>query len=322
MQAGKQRLFVTQTYKTLMQPRASARYRLVCRPGGAIVLPGSARAWASTGQRQYMLLAFLAAFMLALMTNTTIVQAQKFRSTTAAFEQGIQAYRAGYYHIAIPALQFAADQGSFVAQFYLARIYSNPSRPYVDHGKAYRLYYQIARDNLDIDPVSDFRAVIVAKSLTAVAGYVLRGVSSIGLRADRARAIEFLRQSALQFGDLDAQFELAKLYLGDDNKERDRKLARHFLSVLTQKGHAGAQAYLADLLWRGKYVKKNRSKAMALITMAMANAPNHERPWIGDIYQNIFCGASKSTRQKATEIMSIWTRQYGHIAPGQAFPDI
>ena len=64
----------------------------------------------------------------------------------------------------------------------------------------------------------------------------------------------------------------------------------HYLSVLTEEGYPGAQALLAELLWRGRYVKKDERRALALITMAVENAPEHERIWIEDIYQNIFCG--------------------------------
>jgi hypothetical protein len=53
----------------------------------------------------------------------------------------------------------------------------------------------------------------------------------------------------------------------------------HYLSVLTENGHPAAQALLADLLWRGRYVKKNEQLALALITVSVKNAPTRERLW-------------------------------------------
>ena len=103
--------------------------------------------------------------------------------------------------------------------------------------------------------------------------------------------MEYLREAAQFFRDEDAQFELAKLYLRGDGIESDVPYAKHWLSVLSQKGHAGAQAFLADLLWRGKYMKADPVRALALISVAVANAPPYERVWIEDIYQNIYCGA-------------------------------
>ena len=56
----------------------------------------------------------------------------KYASPQAAFEQGLGAYKAGYYEIAIPALEEAAAKGPelnrFFAEFYLARIYSDNAR--------------------------------------------------------------------------------------------------------------------------------------------------------------------------------------------------
>src|SRR5262245_41958312 len=55
--------------------------------------------------------------------------AVSYASAQAAFEQGLGAYKAGYYEIAIPALEEAAARGAelnkFFAEFYLARIYSD-----------------------------------------------------------------------------------------------------------------------------------------------------------------------------------------------------
>src|SRR5262245_25574100 len=68
----------------------------------------------------------------------------KFDSPQVAFEQGLNAYKAGQYEIAVPALEEAAKKGSesnqFFADFYLARIYSDASGGKADRAKAYELY--------------------------------------------------------------------------------------------------------------------------------------------------------------------------------------
>ena len=85
----------------------------------------------------------------------------------------------------------------------------------------------------------------------------------------------------------------------------------HWLWDLSQNGHAGAQAFLADLLGRGKYIKPDQARALALISIAVENAPPHERLWIEDNYQNIFCGAGEGTRKQATGIVAEWGNRYG-----------
>jgi uncharacterized protein len=243
----------------------------------------------------------------------------KYPSPQVAFEQGLGAYKSGYYEIAIPALEVAAAKGAdanrFFAEFYLARIYSDNGSALTDHAKAYMLFQKLADENADADPDDGQRAPFVAKALTALAGYLQSGVPSIGVRPDAARAAEYLQHAATFFGDRDAQFELAKLYLGGDDASEDVKRGVHYLSVLTEEGHPAAQALLADLLWRGRFVNKDEKRALALITMAAEHAPAHERIWIDDIYQSIFCGATQGTRKKAEGVVAVWRKIYGR-SPG------
>jgi uncharacterized protein len=237
----------------------------------------------------------------------------KYKSPELAFEQGLGAYKSGFYEMAIPALEQTVAEGTevdrFFAEFYLARIYSG-SGALTDHAKAYRLYQALANENADTDPEDGRRAPFVAKALTALAGYLQRGLPEIGLRADPQRAADYLHHAATFFGDKDAQFELAKIYLNGTGTADDAKRGMHYLSVLTEEGHPGAQAFLADLFWRGIHVKKDERRALALITMAVENAPSHERIWIEDIYQNIFCATSQKTRKQADGIVAIWRKMF------------
>ena len=238
----------------------------------------------------------------------------KYASPQAAFEQGLGAYKAGYYEIAIPALEEAAQKGAeinrFFAEFYLARIYSDNASALTNHAKAYELFRKLADENVDADPDDGRRAPFVAKALTALAGYLRNGLKEIGLRPDPDRAVEYLQHAATFFNDKDAQFELAKTYVGARSDPEDAKRGVHYLSVLTEEGHPGAQAFLADLYWRGRFVPKDPRRALALITMAVENAPPHERIWIEDVYQNIFCGTSTGTRKQASGIVAVWRKMF------------
>ena len=238
-----------------------------------------------------------------------------FKSPEAAYEQGMGAWKSGFIEHAVPALKFAAEHDVFLAQFYLARIFADGSTPYTDHAAAYRLYQRIGNDYADIDPDDDQRAPFVAKALTALAGYVRDGLAEIDLKSDPRRAVEILEHAAKVFNSEDAQFELAKLYLKGEAVAADPRTAMHWLSVLTQRGHAGAQAFLADIYWRGRYnIARDQLKAFALITVAVENASDTERIWIEDIYQNIFCGASSGTRNQAQPMVADWRKRYGRAA--------
>jgi TPR repeat protein len=147
------------------------------------------------------------------------------------------------------------------------------------------------------------------------------GISDAGVRPDVEAANRALQRAALTFNDEDAQFELAKVFLrgegpdisvaGFEDPSSKIENGRHWLSRLSQAGHPGAQAFLADLMWRGKFVEKNQAAALNLIDVAVANAPSSERVWIEDIYQNIFCNAGEGVRQQATGRVAEWHNLYG-----------
>jgi TPR repeat protein len=243
-----------------------------------------------------------------------------FRSPDDALNQGIAAFNGGYYELAMPALEAAAESNPEMGEFYLARIYADNSSAYTDHVKAFKLFKKLADELQDTDPDDDEMAPIAAKALTEVSLYLREGLPESGIKADVEAANQALQRAALTFNNEDAQFELAKVLLrgegpninlnGDDDPNRKIETGRHFLSRLSRSGHAGAQAFLADLLWRGKFVPQDRIGALNLIDVAVANASPHERVWIEDIYQNIFCNAGEGVRQQATGRVAEWHDRY------------
>jgi TPR repeat protein len=246
-----------------------------------------------------------------LMPALAVAQSPPFSSAREALKQGVSAYQGGYYEIAIPALEYAAGNDEFMGGYYLARIYSDNTSAYTDHARAYHLFERIVDEHIDADPDDDPRAPYVGKALTALAGYVRRGLPEIGLKPDPERAVFYLKNASTTFNDEDAQYELAKLQLKGEGIETNVPLGRHWLSILSQNGHAGAQAFFADLLWRGKHVEQDPARALALISIAVENAPPQERLWIEDIYQNIYCGSGEGIRKQATGLVAQWGDRYG-----------
>jgi TPR repeat protein len=256
-----------------------------------------------------------------LMLGSAAAEEVVFRSPDDAMRQGISAFNGGYYELALPAFEALQASKPQLARYYMARIYADNEGAYTDHAKAYRLYKALADELQDVDPDDDALAPIAAKSLTAVSMYLRNGIPDAGVRADVETANRDLQRAALTFNDEDAQFELAKVYLrgegpdisvtGFDDPASKIENGRHWLSRLSQAGHPGAQAFLADLMWRGKFVQKNQAAALNLIDVAVANAPPSERVWIEDIYQNIFCNAGEGVRQQATGRVADWHNRYG-----------
>ncbi len=260
--------------------------------------------------RHSVLRASVCVFAVAVLT-VSAVAGPKYSSPEEAERNGISAYNGGYYKLAIPALEYAAEHDLLVAQYFLARLYADNNTVHTDHAKAYILFENIANKYADADPDDESQAPYVSGALTALARYVRTGIKELNVEPNPAKAAEYLDHAALFFSDSDAQFELAKLYLKGD-VESDIARGKHWLSRLAQDGHAGAQAFLADLLWRGKYVEQDKIRALLLSSVAVKNAPPQERVWIEDIYQNIYCGASSRVRKQVDGAMvADWDRRYG-----------
>lgn len=255
------------------------------------------------------------AVLILAMTNLSLTTQNahaQFTTPEDAQQQGISAYRGGYYDLAKEPLEFAASHGMFLAQFYLAELYADNNTVLTDHSKAYVLYQAIANNNADVDPVDRSRAPFVAQALTSLARYLTIGLPDIGVRPNAKRAAKYLHHAAIFFNHEDAQFELAKLYLKGEGVQSDVARGKHWLATLVKKGHAGAQAFLADLHWRGLFVKRDPFRALALISVAVKNAPEKDRVWIEDVYQNIYCGAPKGVRAQVDgSMVARWDRRYG-----------
>lgn len=245
-----------------------------------------------------------------------------FKTPDDAIRQGIAAFNGGYYELALPALEAVAETNPTIGRFYLARIYADNEGAYTDHVRAFELFKALAIDLQEVDPDDETLAPIAAKSLTALSRYLRSGLTEAKLKPDVQGADRALQRAALTFNNEDAQFELAKVLLrgegpditlggGDADPSSKIVNGRHWLSRLSRSGHPGAQAFLADLLWRGKFVAKDQATALNLIDVAVANAPPNERVWIDDIYQNIFCNAGEGVRQQATGRVADWRDRYG-----------
>ncbi len=236
----------------------------------------------------------------------------EFASKQKAFTQGYSAFKSGHYDIAVPALKFAAKRNVMRAKFYLAKIYSDNSGGFTDHARAYLMLRDIVSSYAHVDP-KDFRiAPFISKALTSIARYERDGIAELKLRPSTQRALQFFDHAASHFNDKDAQFELAKHYLAGDGVEARVPYALNWLARLSKRGHAGAQAFLADLYWDGRHtVVRDRVRALALITVAVENVREEDRFWIEDLHQNIFCEASRKTRLRVHEVVGGWRRRFG-----------
>ena len=223
--------------------------------------------------------------------------------------KALDAYSENRYELAMPMFECVLRSGDELqklhADYFLARIFADDTSGFVDHAHAYTLFQGISESADTVDPDDSRRAPFVAKAVTAIAGYVRRGLPEIGLKSDIERAVEYYRTAATTFNEPDAQFELGKLHLTGTGVAVDIPLGLHYIQKLVQDGHAGAQAFLAEQHWAGTYapmVTKDHPRALALSKLAVENANPSDRLWIEDKYQNFYCGTSTTERTRAAEV--------------------
>ncbi len=228
-----------------------------------------------------------------------------YASATDAYRQGVSQIKAGKVAAALPALEYAAKHGVLGAEIKLAHIYA-AGRDDVpeDDTKAYTYYRAIADQYADISPSSPI-APFVGEAFVALGEYHLDGIAAMPLPANPAYAADLFRHAASYFGNADAQYDLALLYLKGEGVEKDVGLAVNWLAMAAKKQHVAAQATLGEVLWRGTEVRQREARGLALITLAHENAKAHgkEPKWIADLYAEAFAKSDAATREEASALL-------------------
>ena len=246
-----------------------------------------------------------------------------YASANQAYRQGLRAYRAGDMASALPALSFAAGEGVLGAQLKLARMYEAGDGLEQNDAKAFQFYQQIADAYAETSPRHPI-ARHIAGVFVKLGDYHARGIEELKLTSDTVKAAGYYRHAASFFGEPQAQYKLAKLYLLGDGVEKSPRLAVNWLANASKKRHAPSQALLGDLLWRGgQEIRQQPAQGLALLSLARRNANRQERDWIDNLYQSAFAKAGPEARAAAKVIGAKWGRsQIGGFEAPTSLPPV
>jgi uncharacterized protein len=228
-----------------------------------------------------------------------------FKTPSQAFRQGMDGYRSGNYKTSVEAFEYAAANGNPLARWKLGRMYAVGDGVPQDDDKAYRYFSQIV-SNYDEEDADRRDLSVVSYAFVAVGVYSLNGLPRTGVKPDPERALEMFQYAALNFGNADAQYNLARLYLdGAPNVvTKDPRQAVRWLALAAEKGHLQAQALLGHMLFNGfDGMAPQRAKGLMWLTMARDAAALSKDPkdaWIADLYAKAVGAASDSDRQVAS----------------------
>jgi uncharacterized protein len=222
------------------------------------------------------------------------------------FRSGTEALRAGEKDKAVTSLQYAAEQGHALAQWKLGRMYAEGDGVERSDLRAFEYFRRIADAHADDSP-SARHARVVATAFVALGHYYRDGIPNSPVKADPARALEMFSYAASYFGDRDAQYHLARLYLDGKGVARDARQAARWLSRAANKGQHHAQAQLGWMLFNGEHPLRQRARGLMWLTLARDSATANES-WIIESYDSAFEQASDDERATALVYLEQWIK--------------
>ncbi|CAG0973004.1 Secretory immunoglobulin A-binding protein EsiB [Rhizobiaceae bacterium] len=223
--------------------------------------------------------------------DKTGVKAQS--SPWAVFRFGFSAYKSGHKDQAVEAYRYAAENGQIGARWKLARMYAEGDGVVRNDYEAFKFFSAIAQQ--DIEPGSPDESY-VSDALVALGRYLKKGIPDSPVRPDPVAAQEYFMRAAATYRNPNAQFEMGKMFLrGDGGVKASVRQAGRWLQLAAEKGHAGAQATLGNLLFEsGKVVR-----GLAMMTAALERANPIDRSWIQTMQEEAFALAGEADRRTA-----------------------
>ncbi len=204
-------------------------------------------------------------------------------------------------------LQYAAEGGHPVAQWKLGRMYADGDGVIQDDVRAFEYFSRIANAHAEDSPSAP-QATIVANAFVALGRYYLNGIPNSKIKADADRAREMFSYAASYFGNADAQYDLARLYLKTPDASRDDfRYGARWLGLAAQKGQHQAQAMLGQMLFNGDRMPPQRARGLMWLTLARDSAAPDEA-WIRESYNRAIAKANDDDRAMALQMLEHWVQ--------------
>jgi uncharacterized protein len=208
----------------------------------------------------------------------------------------------------LTSLQYAAEGGHPVAQWKLGRMYADGDGVAQDDLRAFEYFSRIANAHAEDSP-SEPQAAIVANAFVALGRYYLSGIPNSKIKSDPDRAREMFSYAASYFGNADAQYDLARLYLKGPSvtSPDDFRYGARWLVLAAQKGQHQAQALLGQMLFNGDQLPRQAARGLMWLTLARDSATPDE-VWIKESYNRAIAKASDDDRAMALQMLEHWVQ--------------
>jgi len=225
-------------------------------------------------------------------------------SPVEAFRHATEALRTGEKTRAVTSLQYAADHGHGFAHWQLGRMYAVGDGVQRDDYRAFEYFRKFADSHADDNPATP-RARFVANAFVALGQYYLTGIPNTSVTPSPERARRMFAHAASYFGDPEAQFQLASLYLQGQGVAREPKRAVPWLVLAANKGHFTSQALLGRILFNGEHGTRQRASGLMWLTIA-SDGPGANVPWIAQLHETAVQQANDDDRALAFILLKRW----------------
>ena len=207
----------------------------------------------------------------------------------------------------LTSLQYAAEGGHPIAQWKLGRMYAEGEGVAQDDLRAFDYFSRIANQHAEDSPSAP-QAGVVANAFVALGRYYLKGIPNSKIKSDPDRAREMFSYAASYFGNADAQYDLARLYLkGAGSSREDFRYGARWLGLAAQKGQHQAQAMLGQMLFNGEKIPRQAARGLMWLTLARDSAAPDET-WIKESYNKAIAKASEDDRAMALQMLEHWVQ--------------
>lgn len=228
---------------------------------------------------------------------------QVFKNPQQALRMGVAGYQSGDVKSSVEAFKYAAANGNPLARWKLGKMYADGDGVPHDDAKAFDYFSQIVQ-NYDEDDDNRRDVSIVSNAFVALGVYSLNGIPNTDVKPSPERALEMFQYAALSFGNADAQYNLARLFLdGADGVPKDIRQAARWLSLAAEKNHYQAEALLGHMLFNGfDGFAQQRARGLMWLTLARdaaVESKDSKDRWIIDLYGKASVSASDDDRQAA-----------------------
>jgi TPR repeat protein len=228
---------------------------------------------------------------------------------TDELKRGRKAYNKGDYSKAFKFFRRASEDGSPVADWYLANMFRLGLGVKRDHAIAHSYYERVA-NAYEQEELSGRRLRIAVDSQLHLANYLRLGLPDAGIKANPSLAARHYLRIASTYGHPGAQYALGVMNVRGEGLKRNEQQGLKWLTAAAKKRHPDAQAFLGDLYWSGKVVKKSETRALMWYVLARETAHPEEHAQIIARYNELYLGVDEEIRLEAEARARVWAEQY------------